>query len=395
MTKKIECDVSRDKVPKLIEFLEISYPDLQLSWDENEHSLTASTSVPDSVKESITRAIRFFGYKQSQLSNTVIYESGPQITTPIIDVDAELELAGDIVWIGDGLALMRGTFLEVKQALGRQWQKIAEQQFQALEINNPAAWGKDLAIRSRYLDDFHQEALFLVGVKKTSSSLANTDTFFAGLDEGSDLSLNGVFSDLEVVGLVQPSVCTSCYFALSLTSNENSFNQVYTTKNQVFRNEGSKSLSRLLSFEVRDVMAVGQREFVESIRQRLLLCSIEILSKLGLQSTIEVASDPFFATSSSMLAYQNVHALKHELLVYVPQLSKSIAVGSVNAHQQSYGQRFGVKVADESGQQDHMYSCCMGIGIDRLTFTLFSQFGMDTLVWPESTRKFIGLNSDD
>ena len=49
-------------------------------------------------------------------------------------------------------------------------------------------------------------------------------------------------------------------------------NTIYTTYNKVFRNENSKnnSLDRLMSFSVRDIMFVGDKNFVLKTRNRLI-----------------------------------------------------------------------------------------------------------------------------
>ncbi len=67
-----------------------------------------------------------------------------------------------------------------------------------------------------------------------------------------------------------PMVYGCCYY--TLRNRQSVENKIYTTYNKVFRNERSNidSLDRLTTFSVRDIVFVGDSEFVLHTRQRLI-----------------------------------------------------------------------------------------------------------------------------
>ena len=187
---------------------------------------------------------------------------------------------------------------------------------------------------------------------------------------------------------LQCAVCDICYYNMRGTREHE--NTVYTTANKVFRNESSATgdLDRLTNFTVRDVMFVGDEEFVLLYRQKMLDEAQELLGKLELDSKIETADDPFFTNDSVVKnLFQNASELKHELLVRLPYAESWMAVGSVNLHLDFFGQAFDIK-----GVQDKpVFSGCFGIGFERLAYALFCQHGTRVDGWPAAVRETLGL----
>ena len=188
---------------------------------------------------------------------------------------------------------------------------------------------------------------------------------------------------------LQPAVCDVCYYTLSHATDHG--NTVYTTYNKVFRNEVSPtgSLDRLTAFSVRDIMFVGDRDFVLTMRQRLIEDLSEFLRVLDLDCRIETANDPFFMNESAMKSvFQNASRLKHELLVRLNYSGEHLAVGSINLHLDFFGKAFDIRLPD--GTWAH--SGCIGIGFERLTYGLYCQYGPDIETWPTALRQTLGLD---
>jgi seryl-tRNA synthetase len=185
---------------------------------------------------------------------------------------------------------------------------------------------------------------------------------------------------------LQSAVCDTCYYVLK--GKRGFGNTLFTTYNKVFRNECSEtnSLDRLTSFSVRDIMFVGDQKFVMQQQQKMIELAIEFLAWLDLDSSIAAANDPFFTDESMVKAvYQNASELKYELLVKLPFSGKDLAVGSINLHQDFFGQAFDIKLS-EGG---FVWSGCLGIGFERIVYALYSQYGTASGSWPAHLRRIV------
>ena len=301
------------------------------------------------------------------------------------DIHHTLLARGDLVWIGEGLAVLSGDLLRVKRALEKYWFDYAISELKATEIENPALWSSEVAEKSKYLTDFPHEATFILGAKRDNISIGNVEKLVS--QENfllHDINLSDALPSLSLVGFCQPSVCTSCYYAIGKRMSAS--NEIYTTYNRVFRNEGTKSLERLLSFSVRDIMVVGNDAFVRETRDVFLKKALRFIEELNFEAKIISATDPFFATKSSKIFMQKTGDLKHEIQAWVPFEKKAIAVGSINLHLDTFGRRFSMK-----NQDDFSFSSCFGIGFERLTYALFSQNGPNLLEWDETLLERLAL----
>lgn len=303
------------------------------------------------------------------------------------DVHIALEARGDVIWIGDGLPLFSGDFLVVKKALERYWLTMILSHYDAMEIENPALWSPRLMQRAQYLSDFPQEATFLFGSKRNSASLGRLQSSIAQDSDGElvGVDASNILESLELIGFCQPSVCTSCFYAMS--KQHPIPEGIFTTYNRVFRNEGTSRLDRLLSFSVRDVMAVGGQQFVGDSRDTFLLLADQLIEDLDIEAKVMRATDPFFITNANKLFLQKTADLKHELQAWIPSMDQSIAIGSVNLHLDSFGKRFDMRI-----NESFAHSACMGIGFERLTYALFAQNGSDLRCWTKDIRARLEIN---
>lgn len=93
---------------------------------------------------------------------------------------------------------------------------------------------------------------------------------------------------------LSPSACFHTYIEYENKVLEQ--NSVITFKQNVFRNEGRFNYSereRLLDYQVRKIVFIGDNDFVENIRLSMMNKTVELLKKLELKSSIEVAADSF------------------------------------------------------------------------------------------------------
>lgn len=150
----------------------------------------------------------------------------------------------------------------------------------------------------------------------------------------------------------------------------------------VFRHEPSGDPARLQMFHQREIVRIGEPAVVQEWREAWRARALELLGSLGLEVTLDVASDPFFGRSGRMLAAsQREQQLKFEVLTPIaePELT---AVASFNYHQDHFASAYGLTLADGSGA----HTACLGFGLERITIALFRVHGFEIPAWPDEVR---------
>lgn len=381
---KIELEIASRDIKTILKFLEISFPEFKFSYMDS--NLCIEPAPSNSQLSDINQIIRIVIFAERLKGEAVLFENDPKYSLFEEDVQKDLDSNGDVKWIKPGMAILQGNVLSIKKQLEKIFERIALNDYSAIEIENPGLWSLDIFRKTGYLGDFPHEALFILGANKSSKSLSIISEHF---DKGNatEAIKNSqlLASNAKLIGGCQPSVCTSCYFALGDQMHPR--DQLYTTYNRVFRNEGGNSLARLLSYSVRDIMAVGSQDFVLKQRNSFITKCNEFIKSLGLKFKIEASNDPFFSKRLNKITFQNSGALKYEILAFIPFSNSWLAVGSINYHLQTFGEAFDIKLK-EGGIAS---SCCVGIGFERLAFALFSQFGPQLDHWPKEVLEAEGL----
>jgi seryl-tRNA synthetase len=155
-----------------------------------------------------------------------------------------------------------------------------------------------------------------------------------------------------------------------------------------FRREPSLDLDRMQSFRMREFVRIGSPEQIAAFRETWMDKALALAAELGLNTTLEVANDPFFGRTGQMLAdIQREECLKFELVTPVISDQKLTACMSFNYHQDHFGKAWGLELHD--GAPAH--TGCVAFGMDRLTLALFSQHGLETTSWPAEVRRTLSL----
>ncbi len=150
----------------------------------------------------------------------------------------------------------------------------------------------------------------------------------------------------------------------------------------VFRHEPSGDPARLQMFHQREIVRIGEPETVHGWRDVWRERAVQLLSGLGLEVALDVATDPFFGRSGRMLAAsQREQQLKFEVLTQIAGPERT-AVASFNYHQDHFSSAYGIELADGSPA----HTACLGFGLERITIALFSVHGFDLGAWPAGAR---------
>jgi seryl-tRNA synthetase len=202
-----------------------------------------------------------------------------------------------------------------------------------------------------------------------------------------------------------PAACFPCYPTYAGRTLEDE-GVALSWQGRIFRQESRNAtgLSRLREFSVRELVFVGTETFVQAARRRALELVDALFRRCALSFTIATASDPFFATvAAAKTFWQQSQEVKHEIIV--PYASSAagarangdggseatVAVGSVNYHENFFGRRFAIAARD--GELAH--TACVGIGIERLMLAVYAQHGFAPAGWPDVLSEALAAASEE
>ncbi len=146
-----------------------------------------------------------------------------------------------------------------------------------------------------------------------------------------------------------------------------------------FRHEPSSDPARMQSFQMHEIVFVGDPERSQGHRDAGLEHGVELLRRLGLELSVVNANDPFFGRLGTAMATNQIdEVLKLEGTAPIGSPDHDVAIISGNCHRDHFGLPFSIVTAD--GAVAH--SACVAFGIDRITLALFYKHGFEPEQWP-------------
>lgn len=182
--------------------------------------------------------------------------------------------------------------------------------------------------------------------------------------------------------MLSPTICHHLYHYLEGARIEEQ-GVVATAFGHCFRYESRNmsALERVWNFTMRELIFVGDEDFVEAGINRARAAFEEVLAKLDLSYAVMTANDPFFVgTYRDQAAYQAAFELKYEIRAPLPYSGNSIAVASQNSHRDFFGRTLDIR--DHRGA--HACTGCFGVGYERLALAFVAQHGVNPECWPEA-----------
>jgi hypothetical protein len=141
-----------------------------------------------------------------------------------------------------------------------------------------------------------------------------------------------------------------------------------TLVNRCFRNEEKfEGLRRLVSFQMREIVALGSREHARELLAYFTEKITRFAAELSIDLTVEAASDPFFQQDGSRALLQKLSPVKYEF-----QHSSGLAISSVNTHRNFFGER--CEILDET-TGDPVFTGCVAFGLERWVSVLVEEAG--------------------
>ncbi|MGV3551478.1 amino acid--[acyl-carrier-protein] ligase [Rhizobium sp.] len=285
--------------------------------------------------------------------------------------------AGLLIETGvDGLYGRSGQFEDVIAAFERLIDSIGGGDG-AEAIRFPPGMAMSYFEKSGYMKSFPQ----LAG---TVHSFCGNDHDHIGLlqcmEEGKDWTKEQKSTDIALT----PAACYPLYPTIAKRGPIAMTGGLYDLQSYCFRHEPSKEPTRQQMFRMREYVCMGTEQHVTEFRQTWMDRGMKMLADLGLPVELDVANDPFFGRAGRLLANnQRDQNLKFELLIPVNSTANPTACMSFNYHQDAFGQKWGLNLADGSVA----HTACVGFGLERIALALFAHHGLDVKVWPENVRK--------
>lgn len=193
------------------------------------------------------------------------------------------------------------------------------------------------------------------------------------LANGADPSTIG--SDILVpgTGLLPSATCYGVFGSLQGTDLHQ--RAAFTAVGRCFRNEDTyRGLARLMSFHMREIIAIGTREDVETFRTWAIEAVHSMATHHGLELGFEPANDPFYLKSSRALLTA-LDPVKFEFLA-----DDGTAIASVNRHRNFFGERLGITIGGEPA-----HSVCLAFGLERWVHALSQKHGSAGAALPASS----------
>jgi seryl-tRNA synthetase len=320
-------------------------------------------------------------YQQAEFGMKSVLHFDHRRELPSIDAWAGLLERRWATPVGEGHVILRGPAAKLLALVDHKVQTIFAKEFRAeLEIF-PSTIKAETLHRCNHFTSFPEHMDFVAHLKQDFavlsefSSACKTDGWSPEIHEGR-MSVHDF--------AVSPSCCYHAYEGMEGWELEKPGRTITAILN-CHRYEGAnhKSLSRLRSFTMREVVWVGQPAFVISSRARAEELMHEWAKDWELSCTFETANDMFFTDDFAVKAsFQRQQEAKRELRLDIPWDKNNISVFSSNFHATTFGKAFGITVGGKPAA-----SGCIGWGCERWVYALLSQFGFDPATWPTGLKR--------
>jgi seryl-tRNA synthetase len=293
-------------------------------------------------------------------------------------VVAELRARGELWESAPGLIGLRGDALQLYERIALLARDAAESAADDDSAHGDACerWRAPSAValstlaRARYFESFPQWLTLAAHLREDATSLER-------VARAADPARAACDACAPAGAALPPAVCYHVYAALA--GRTLSATSYVSAEGTCWRHEGDqlRPLARGWAFTMRECVAVGDEESVAAFRARGIARARALADSLGLDATLEEATDPFFRpTARGRELLQRLKGLKQELRL--PAGDGSVAVASFNLHERFFGDAFDIRLGDGSPAA----SACVAYGIERWLLAFLAAHGTAARDWP-------------
>jgi len=345
---------------------------------------------PAHVNEALDKAKRYLAVMANRVSGfdvKVFLQTTRKDEKPYVpNVNAELVERGWLYDYGKGQVAYSGPVLKLARHVNEQAGVLYEKHFSAVDGHFPAFVDAETLHKCGYFDSHPNAVTFVGNVLEDFDALEE----FRAANACSEGAILPPREHIHMGGMcLNPAACFPAYptFAGKTISD----GHVVSWLGRVFRYESRNisGLDRLFEFNVREIVFLGNEDYVRDCRQKAIPLIGELAKHFDLDMTLQTATDPFFATvAAAKKFWQQSQEVKNEILIPILDAEgkeKLLACGSVNLHGDFFGQKFDIKSADGV----EAYTGCIGLGIERWVLACFTQHGFDPNRWPPAVRDVV------
>jgi seryl-tRNA synthetase len=333
----------------------------------------------ESVSQKIRELVQRYEKRELGLAKTVDFKQEREL--PVIDTWAGLLERRWVTPVGQGHVILRGGAAQLASLIDSKIQSIFADHFQAEREFYPSTILCKTLDRIHHFTSFPEHIDFVSHIKSDVEVLNGFSTECR--ERGwSPPAHEGRMAENDFA--ICPSCCYHCYEGMEGWVLDEP-GRCTTMSVNCHRYEGAnhKTMSRLRAFTQRDVVWVGQPRFVTEGRAKAEELIVQWAKDWEVVGTFETANDMFFTQDYAVKAsFQRQQQAKKELRLSIPAENISISVFSSNFHATTFGKAFNITAGGRLAT-----SACVGWGIERWVYAIFSQFGFDVEKWPEKPRE--------
>jgi hypothetical protein len=284
-----------------------------------------------------------------------------------------------IIILDSGQYAMNGLAYNLKHFFQQKFLNIAKSMKAELWHIPSIESTKDLLFRTGYLSSHPQHVTFGYHLPPHYETINKFSQTAAGNDYNKLEALNL----LQYTGFILESVvCHNVYRALR--GSRISGQKIITAEGNCYRFEGFRFEPLLYQWEftMREIIFFGNNNYVRSKREQCIQLMQKLVQELDLTSWLEVATDPFFvSTSISKRTFQFLYETKLELQAQLDDI-QSIAAASFNLH----GTHFTEAMDIRDKQNNLLETACVGFGIERWIAAFIARWSDNIQSWPNDLK---------
>jgi len=276
-------------------------------------------------------------------------------------------------WYENGQSALSGSLLELFRRFDRlfvEWAKESGAGEYSFPVFIPA---HELA-KLDYFGSFPHLVTFPVTLDPEPANLESFARSFAG--PGAPLGPGGAIRLTRPAAIRDVLTPAACYhFYIRFQGETLEAPRVVTTLATCFRREAHYTpLERQWSFSMREIVCIGSEGEVKQFLAKYRESLDAFFRRIGLPIAWANATDPFFNPSRNPKSImQRIEPVKTEMV-----FGGRLAVGSINFHQNYFGEVFGLRRAGKAA-----YSGCVAFGLERWISAFLTHFGWEQSDWPD------------
>lgn len=321
--------------------------------------------------------------KGREVTTKVLVDKRSNVPLNTDNIFSKLVESGSVVKMTDGAYAYTGLFLQVYRYFCRKIDEFGKKHFNGIqEFEESVLYPVKEYETGHYFESFPHHIMFQTTMKSDAELL---ERFSKNGTNDSTIFSNDNMKRPENV--VRHAACVPIYPMLKDAYIPADSPKYYLISGKCFRNEGANvyELARLNEFYMKEFVCIGTLEQTLDMIKSARALWEEWIDTFNLNCTIETANDSFFASNYKKLKiFQILGDSKQEFRVYIPDGDFFCAVSSSNVHRTHFTKTYNIH-----NDNSFCQSSCFAFGIERLSYALISQKGVDIDKWDEATRKEI------